>query len=288
MTPPDDLRAALSPAVRAWAEAAPANLDAIRAMLEQAEAHWPAIAPARAALCAALCAGIDDEPARIVGRRAADVHLALACARGEPAALAAFEQHALGPLPAYLARQRPTPNELDDVRQHLRTHLLVATPPQAPRIVQYAGDADLGAWIRVIATRALLDRRRASDGHRARPLDDLAAAGDPVIGGLRAAYREHFRAAFRQAVAQLPARDRTVLRLQLLDGLTLAEVGAVLGVHEATASRWAAAARRALAAASRAALRARLDATPEEVESALRLVGSQLDASVSAALRDGA
>jgi RNA polymerase sigma-70 factor (ECF subfamily) len=281
-----ELHAALSPAVRAWCDDE-AKLGALRDQLATAEARWPTLPPARPELLAALCAGLDAEPARILERRAADVHLALACARGEPAALRAFEQHALGPLPATLARQRPSPSELDDVRQHLRTHLLVATPPHPPRIVQYAGDADLGAWIRVIATRALLDRRRASDTHRPRPLDEAAAAGDPVLAGLRAAYREHFRAAFRQAVAELPARARTVLRLQLLDNLTLAEIGAVFGVHEATASRWAAAARRDLAAASRAALRARLDASPEELESALRLVGSQLDASVSAALRDG-
>ena len=40
-----------------------------------------------------------------------------------------------------------------------------------------------------------------------------------------------------QALAELPAEDRTVLSAYYLDGRTLAEIARMLGVHESTISR---------------------------------------------------
>lgn len=273
-----------SPAVRAWVAVAPARRAALRAQLDEAIAQWPAFTVDRAGLCAALCAGLDAEPARIADRHAADLALVQACAAGDAAAILAFDQHALTALPMYLARLRPTPGEVDELRQHLRTHLLVAEPGAAPRIAQYAGDGDLRGWVRVAAVRALLDRRRrATPAAASDDLEQVADALDPTLAALKASYRAHFRAAIRVAIGELPERARLVLRLGL-GGMTLAEIGALHGVHEATASRWAAAARVELGQRTRAALRARLGLADDDVASALRLIESQLDASLSGAL----
>src|SRR5438046_7448126 len=43
--------------------------------------------------------------------------------------------------------------------------------------------------------------------------------------------------ALGRALAELPAEDRLLMKLYYFDGLRLREAGAVLGVHEATASR---------------------------------------------------
>ena len=212
-----------------------------------------------------------------------DLAMARACAAGDAAAILAFERHALTAVPMYLARLRPTPAEVDEIRQHLRTHLLVATPDAPARIAQYTGDGDLRAWVRVAAVRALLDRRRRGGPPVDDDLDQVAAALDPALVSLKASYRDHFRAAIRTAVAQLPERTRLVLRLGL-GGMPLAEIGALHGVHEATASRWAAAARVELGTLTRAALRERLGVPDDDVASALRLIESQLDASLSGAL----
>jgi Sigma-70, region 4 len=43
--------------------------------------------------------------------------------------------------------------------------------------------------------------------------------------------------AFNAAITELPAEDRLLVKLYYFDELRLREAGAVLGVHEATASR---------------------------------------------------
>src|SRR5688572_33291625 len=90
-----------------------------------------------------------------------DVALAQACAAGDPAALATFEQRCLGaPLDRVLMRLGATSAEIDEVKQQLRLKLLVAEPDRKPRITEYSGRGALEAWVRVVAVRAFLDLRQ--------------------------------------------------------------------------------------------------------------------------------
>jgi RNA polymerase sigma factor (sigma-70 family) len=58
--------------------------------------------------------------------------------------------------------------------------------------------------------------------------DGFDAAADPALASERREAREHFRDAFRQ----LPERERNIAVMRHVDGLTLREIGELLGVTE--------------------------------------------------------
>ncbi len=215
-----------------------------------------------------------------------DIALAAKCADGDRAALEQFEQRCLGGmLDRSLMRLGASPTEVDDVKQQLRLKLLVAEPNKRPRITEYSGRGALEGWVRVIAVRAFLDLRKRE--RLVVPMDDdaiLAVAlpgKDPELEHVKQVYASEFRSAFKEALHQLEIRDRTVLRYSALDGLSIDEIASVYRVHRASAARWLVKARTALLEGTRAKLMSRLDVTPEELDSILRLIQSQLDASLA-------
>jgi RNA polymerase sigma-70 factor, ECF subfamily len=107
-----------------------------------------------------------------------------------------------------------------------------------------------------------------------------------VLDQMKAEYRTEFATSLREAIAELTAEDRTLLRQQIVDGLSIDALGAAYGVHRATAARWINRARGALVAATRTRLAARLAVSVEEIDSVIRLVQSRLDASVVRFLRE--
>jgi RNA polymerase sigma-70 factor (ECF subfamily) len=96
---------------------------------------------------------------------------------------------------------------------------------------------------------------------------------------LKAHQRAAFKAALQAALAGLGAKERNLLRMHLLHGLSIDEIGRAYQVHRATAARWLATTREALHRETRRLLRARLGLTDPEFDSVLRAVESQLDAS---------
>ena len=221
----------------------------------------------------------DDEDARSL--HAADLSLAAACAAGDPAALAVFDEQYLAPLAGVLRATGLAADQIDDVMQELRARLLVGDG--RPRILDYAGRADLRLWVRTAAVRAGIDLVRQ---RRDLPVEDEELAAlpaildDPELLHLKDRYRDELREAVGEAITQLPARDRLLLKYTYVDGLNVDKVGAIYGVHRATAARWVGAARDALAESSRKLLVARLGVTPSELRSIARLVESQLDLSL--------
>src|SRR4029077_18141380 len=110
---------------------------------------------------------------------------------------------------------------------------------------------------------------------------------DPMLSQLKAEYRTEFATALREAIGELTAEDLASLRQQIVDQLSIDEIGAAFGVHRATAARWLLRARGALVTATRGRLAPRLKLSVEEIDSVIRLVQSQLDASVIRYLREG-
>lgn len=218
---------------------------------------------------------------------AADLYLCAACVAGEPAAIAAFDEHVIAQLTPVLAQLGLTRDEADEVRQQLRDKLLVADGA-APRLVDYSGRADLRTWVRTAAVRAgidLLRRRKPGTGDEDRLAALPALADDPELAHLKQRYAGELAAAVSAALAELAPRDRLLLKYAYLDGLTVEQIGGVYGVHRATAARWVAAARDRLSAETHARLIARLGLTPSELRSVARLVESQLDLSLGQLLR---
>jgi RNA polymerase sigma-70 factor (ECF subfamily) len=261
-----------------------------QAMLDAARAAWPdvRIDPAQVVDFIAVRLAGTDLAAAIASAPAADLVLAAACAEQEPTAHAAFDA-VLAEVDAAGASTRSPRDLVDDVKQLLRVQLLVPKDGKPPGIIGYRGKGPLRGWVRITATRELIrhQRKRARESPSDRPLDEaIGDASDPLLSQLKAEYRTEFASALREAIAELGPEDRTLLRQQIIDQLSIDEIGAAFGVHRATAARWLQRARGALVTATRGRLAARLKLSVDEVDSVIRLVQSQLDASVIRYLRD--
>ena len=214
----------------------------------------------------------------------ADLYLAFGCALGDPTALTLFERDFLPVVERHLARRERDPALLDEARQRLRLRVLVAPPGQPPRIAEYRGQGSLAAWLRVVAVREQASAARGA--HGAVPLDDeelpspAVALLSPELDADQARLLPLFRDAFRQALAALPPRDRTLLRLHYIDGLSLDAMGKIYRVNKGTVSRWLAALRGTLHEQVLALLQRTSGASPDETRSLLQLLQSRIEVSL--------
>ena len=79
-------------------------------------------------------------------------------------------------------------------------------------------------------------------------------------------------------------RERSLLRMSLIDGLSIDEIAPMYQVHRATVARWLEAARERLAAVTRSRLAQALKLEPDAVDSLLASVQNGFDLSLSQAL----
>jgi RNA polymerase sigma-70 factor, ECF subfamily len=213
----------------------------------------------------------------------AELELARACARGDAAALAAFDERYLRAVGDALASMKLGAATVDEVRQLVRTKLLVGEDGAPPRIVEYAGHGTLLGLVKVMAVRTavslLRKTRREVSGAE---LGELPTPGhDPELAFMKQHYRDAFKSAFEAAVAALGDHERNLLRLHHVGGMTLDELGRMYGVHRATVVRSLARARTQLLAATRRGLEERLQADRSEVESIIGLLQSRFEVSVA-------
>ncbi len=227
-------------------------------------------------------------PADLPALKAGDLLLALACAARLPAALGAFESELLTArgLSVALARVDPSPAFLDEVRQVVREKLLLGKPGAPPKILDYAGRGSLGAWTQVVAMRCALDLRPARVEQDPSQLGELAGERDPELRILQERYGKAYEAALTQAFDALDDEQVNLLRLQIVDGLQTARIAALFQVDRSTIKRRLADCREALLAETWRILGDDLGASPDSLQSILRLVRSQLHVSVGRLLRD--
>ncbi|HMF41076.1 MAG TPA: sigma-70 family RNA polymerase sigma factor, partial [Polyangia bacterium] len=177
-----------------------------------------------------------------------------------------------------------------EIEQRFFDEVLVGTITSPPKLASYAGRAPLERWLSVAAQRAALTWLREN---RAETRARDAAAAEPVVSGnthpemafLKGRYRGDFEQALKQALERAPERERVLLRLHLVNGLTGEAIGKMYGVSQPTASRWLAAARETLLQDIKATLTERLGSSSDEIASLAGLVASGLDLSLSALLR---
>lgn len=215
---------------------------------------------------------------------AADLYLACGCASGERRALALLDTHHLAALDGALARVCGSGAAVDDVKQLLRVRFLTRSDDQPLRIASYSGISELRTWLRVAAVRLALSMRRKHHREVLSDADGLldlpARESSPELDLLKRTYHAAFTTAFAAALAALDARERNLLRHQALDGLSIDRIGALYGVHRATAARWVAAAREALIKGVRRELKDQLGVRRDQLDSILGLVRSGLDVSL--------
>lgn len=225
-----------------------------------------------AALAPRLSAGVDAE----------GLVLAAGCLAGLPAALAVLDREVLPGVRATLLR-RAEAAMVDDVLQQTRLKLLLGA---SPGLAQYAGRGPLQAFVRTVAVRLLNLEVAARPAGSQEALETLADAAELDGGLLRADQQQHFKDAFRVAAAALTPRQRSLLRLNLVDGLSIDEIAPVYGAHRSSAARWLADAKEALAKETRRQLASRLQLEGEALESLLRSVQHRFDLSLQSALRE--
>jgi RNA polymerase sigma-70 factor (ECF subfamily) len=263
---------------------------ALAAHWDAAVAAWPEIevAPERFGRELANRLGVPSSPhtplAALAAMRGADVFLAVACCDGNAAAIARIEDILARELRHVAVKLHATTDQTVEIHAELRRILLVDEPPRRAALREYAGRGDLRGYVRVMSTRALI--RAINRGRREIAVEDheffdrMLPNDDAEISFLRAQYREAVDGALRAALAGLDPRSRALLRYQLIDGWSIDQVGKLYGVHRATAARWLTEAREVLGAAIRTELAARLQISPEEVDSIVRLVQSRVDMSL--------
>jgi RNA polymerase sigma-70 factor (ECF subfamily) len=265
---------------------------ALEAALQAVRAAWPEIEVPDEVFVTFLAERLpadEDIVAAMRAVRAADLYLACACARGDARAIAALETKYLAQIGLALARRNPTTDVTDEVKQILRTRLLVGEQGAAPKIADYSGRGDLRSWLRAAAVRAAIRVVRRPKGQR--DVTDEAfrafpsAEQDLELDYLKRTYGAQFNDALAEAFASLPTRDRNLLRQFFGHGLTVDEMSPLYRVHRATVARWVAKARDALVAGTRDAMVTRCGVAPSEVSSLLRLIRSGLEVSLRAMAR---
>ena len=193
------------------------------------------------------------------GLHADDLCLVIACERGDQAAWGDLLE-GYGATVRSAARTTSSNEAMaDDLAQSIwaELHGLKAREDGRPagKLSYYSGAGSLGGWLRAVVGQLAIDQHRrqarliqteedADFDRLARDLDDGSAASmafhsspnpeDELTRGLAAADLEK---ALRRALSELDAEDRLLMKLYYFDGLRLREAGAVLGFHEATASR---------------------------------------------------
>src|SRR5262249_53675015 len=85
-----------------------------------------------------------------------DLYLACACVKKDATALRSFET-AFFPLLENVVQKAGAVSLLDDLRQKLRQRLFVCESGKMPKIADYVGTGPLRHWVRVTATRMVLD-----------------------------------------------------------------------------------------------------------------------------------
>jgi RNA polymerase sigma-70 factor (ECF subfamily) len=267
----------------------PPDLGArLLALVTRAENTWPDLPFDRARLVANIArAAGDDVETGLRDLYVEDMALALACAEGLPNALGHCDRLCAGAIAAAVARVDHSADLRDEVRQILWQRIFVGTAADAPRIHSYAGRGPLPAWVAVAAQRVALDlRRSAARSAGGDPLVDqlLPASEHPEIDYLRTRYKAEFEAAVREALGGLADRDRLLLKLTIVSGLSHEQLANIYRVNQSTITRWIARAREAVLEETERRVCAALRMPPGEFRSLAGLLLSRLDLSISRVL----
>jgi len=141
----------------------------------------------------------------------------------------------------------------------------------------FHGRSKLSTWLRTVLAQRHVDRLRAE--RRLEPLDETTLEAHAEVGEAssdppephRDRYVAAFRSALAAAVSTLDAAQRQRLAWYYAHRLTLAEIGRLLGEHEATVSRKLDRARRDLRSSVERALHERHRFSDAEVARCLEL-----------------
>jgi len=228
----------------------------------------------------------DAELAKIVSELAVeDLYLACAAGHGDTAAIALLTATFVRPAVTALCHTDDRPTFADELIQVLQQKLLVAGESATPKILSFSGRAPLAAWITVVVQRTLSTLRR-TEGTREHfekraAIEADMLERDPELGYIKNHYADVFARAFEQALARLSDRERSLLRLHNLHGVTLEKLANIYSVNDATISRWLKQARDTLMQETGRHLRENAGISASAFPSLARALTSQVDVSLN-------
>jgi RNA polymerase sigma-70 factor (ECF subfamily) len=189
--------------------------------------------------------------------------LAIACEKGDESAWRAFDteyRHSMQGAARSLTKDEA---EAEDLIQFVFGELYgvrLDGEKRLSKLAHYSGRGSLGGWLRAVIYQAFIDRKRQTSRfeqvEEVAEFDRLANEAAAHVNGRLSApiaqpddiedsrLRQATEEAMTQAFAEIESRDRLLLNYYYFDDLTLREIGLMMGVHEATISRWLAKAQR--------------------------------------------
>lgn len=278
--------------------AAATNADALDQPLDdligRAHAVWPATWLSDERFVAHVAARLPSEGDLLQSLRAvraSDMFLAAACTAGHREAIGSFVETYFAEVERASKRFTSLPIAAEDVGQRLYLRLFAPDEGEPARIGQYKGHGDLRSWVRAAAVRLMLNAtgRETKD----RPVSDellgslLPEVDDVELLHLKRSFHDDLRSSLAEAAERLTYREKNVLRYALVEGLSIDQVGAVYGVHRATAARWLEQARASLTSYVRESLKRLLEVSDDELESMVRVALSKVDVTLARVFKVG-
>ncbi|HYN86408.1 MAG TPA: sigma-70 family RNA polymerase sigma factor [Pyrinomonadaceae bacterium] len=237
--------------------------------------------------------------------RADDLLLVVACERGDERAwedlMGRFRSTVLSAARGASSNEPEAEELAQSVWAELYGLREGASGAPAGKLAYYSGCGSLGGWLRAVVGQLAVDRHRRTSRlvqtEEASDFDRLAAGShdhddgwsarrepDPETALAESEAAAMVRDALAASVASLTDEDRLLVKLYYFDGLRLKEAGALLGVHEATASRRLTRIQRELREGVERNLTAERGWTHEEAKARLADVASRLDTDVRSML----
>lgn len=206
-----------------------------------------------------------------------DFYLASAAVDGRAVAIAIIDERFVSRLAGRIRRLGSTQADTSDVLQTIRERLFVG---ERARMRAYNCCGPLEQWIKVVAIRTAIDRHRVEAPVRGflreLPHELAAVTPDPVTMLVKAQYKAEFEKVLQGQISRLSSRDRTVLRLHLLENVSIDAIAHTRGVHRVTVARWIWNAGEILLDGVRRYFKDRYGIVPSECESLAHLLQSQL------------
>ena len=187
--------------------------------------------------------------------QADDLCLIIACERGDEKAWTDLVERFTATVRSAARSASSNEDAAEDLAQSIWADLygLRARKDGMPasKLAYYSGRGSLAGWLRAVVAQLAVDtfrkQSRLVQTEEDTDLERLArvAEGQPIVAGIptpeesisnRFAQTD-MQHALHNAVQELAAEDRLLVKLYYFDNQRLREAGAVLGVHEATASR---------------------------------------------------
>ena len=277
-----------------FALADPDRLEAALAdAAERGARAWPGVRVDPVAFVSFLAERVaaDTEPTlALVDLRIEELYLCCACLAGSAPAIAELDRRFIADSARALGRFGANTQARDEALQLAREKLLAGAADAPPKLAQYSGKGALGGWIRVVVVRTALNTQRSEKRHVPRDDDLLATriaedSADPELQVMKAEYADTLAQAVAGAFRRLTSEQRNLLRLYVIDQLSLAELGKLHSVDASTISRWLTKIRARLLDEAQSELLQRYALRPSECASVMRLVRSDLHLSIARLLQ---